>query len=270
MANNIQVKDGLGALQTIATNNPAGVHTPEHIITAVPLDPFGVQADAAVVGDTAGSISAKLRGILKVFGLSLPATLGQKVMASSLPVCFASDQTGLSIGALGDSELHIGQVTKPFAVTSPTLTVTASSAYTQGFCVGGILTFTNAARVALGSGKVISILLLDADQQNASYNLLLFDTTPSHSTFTNGAVALLDPLDFPFLLGAIDITSYISIGTSVSPVAARAFARVSSDIPFVLPSGTSLFGVLLLKNDSVPPTYNSSTSLKLRMWIDQN
>lgn len=266
----ITIKDGNGVLKQIASQNIAGVENPEHIVTQVPLDPFGLQADAKVLGDVAGSLSAKLRGINTALAAQLPASLGQKVMANSLPVCIASDQTGGSIGALSASENHIGQITKPFAVSAPAITITASSAYTQGFCVGGIISFLNAARVADGTGTIISIILIDANQQNADYTLLLFDSNPSSSTFTDGALALLAPGDFGALLGSIDILNYVSIGGNISPSTARSFARIRSDIPFVLPSGTTIYGVLVLKDSSAPPTYHSTSSLSIRMWVDQN
>lgn len=272
MANNITIKDGLGANKVIAAQDDGGVLTPEHIVTELPLDPLGAMADAAIVGDNPGSISGKLRGLNLFLATKMPAALGQAVMADCLPVCFASDQSGLSIGALGASEAHIGQATKPFTVVSPTLAVTSGSGYTQGFCVGGVLNFVNVARIAAGTGRIISIILIDANQQNAEYTLLLFDGNPTHSTFTDGVTGILDPADFGVLLGSIDIpaSAYISTGASISPITARSFAKISSDIPFVLPSGRSVYGVLLLKNNSLSPMYNSTSSLSMRMWIDQN
>lgn len=272
MANNITVKDGLGANQVITTIQTAGVHTPGHNVLSVPADPFGAIADAAVTGDNPGSLSAKLRGMLKVLGLSLPASLGQKVMASSLPVTFASDQTVLPVGGLTASEAHIGQITKPFAVTVPSLVVTQSSPYAQGACVGGVLSLLNCARVASGTGRIISTILTDASlgALAAAYTLLFFDANPTNSTFVDGTQADLNPLDFGKLLGSIDLVDFISIGAGISPTSANCFCRTSSDIPFVLPSGSTIYGVLIIKDTSLSPTYNSTTSLSMRMWVDQN
>jgi hypothetical protein len=270
MANNIIVKDGNGALVTIESLDVGGVQQPGHRILTLPADPMGASADAAVISDNAGSISAKLRGLNKQLAIQFPATLGQKVMAQSLPVTIASDQSGGSIGALSAGENHIGQVTKPFTVTVPTLAITPSSAYPQGYCVGGALEFTNAARIADGTGTIISILLVDANQQNAEYTLLLFDADPTTSNFVDGTLAILDPADFDILLGSVELSTYISIGGTISPASARSFVRVKTDIPFVLASGRSVYGVLVVKDTTHQPTYHSSSSLSMRMWVDQN
>jgi len=63
---------------------------------------IGTTADAAVDTDAAGTISAKLRGLVKLFVNLLsrwPASLGQKALAASLPVVMASDQTPIPVEA---------------------------------------------------------------------------------------------------------------------------------------------------------------------------
>ena len=62
---------------------------------------WGTTADAAVVTDTTGTISGKLRGLVKWAFERMPAALGQTTMAASLPVTIASNQSALSV----DSEL---------------------------------------------------------------------------------------------------------------------------------------------------------------------
>jgi len=57
----------------------------------------GATADAAVITDAAGTMSAKLRGLVKWAFERMPASLGQKAMAASLPVVVASDQTAVPV-----------------------------------------------------------------------------------------------------------------------------------------------------------------------------
>lgn len=57
----------------------------------------GATADAAVVTDVAGTVSGKLRGLVKHAYERMPTSLGQKAMAASLPVVVASDQSNLPI-----------------------------------------------------------------------------------------------------------------------------------------------------------------------------
>lgn len=58
---------------------------------------IGAVADAAVVTDTTGSLSGKLRGLVKWAFERMPASLGQKAMAASLPVVLASDQAAIAV-----------------------------------------------------------------------------------------------------------------------------------------------------------------------------
>ena len=57
----------------------------------------GAIANAAVVTDAAGTISGKLRGLVKWAFERMPASLGQKTKAASLPVTLASDEDAVSI-----------------------------------------------------------------------------------------------------------------------------------------------------------------------------
>lgn len=58
---------------------------------------IGAVADAAIITDTTGSLSAKLRGLVKWAFERMPASLGQKAKAASLPVVIASDQDALAV-----------------------------------------------------------------------------------------------------------------------------------------------------------------------------
>lgn len=83
---------------------------------------LGTTGDAAVSTDANGTISAKLRGII-VNLVSLlarfPATLGQKVMASSFAVTIASDQSAVpvTVSSLPATTTVSVQVTKTVAAT---------------------------------------------------------------------------------------------------------------------------------------------------------
>jgi hypothetical protein len=57
----------------------------------------GNTTDAAVITDTTGTISGKLRGLVKWAFERMPASLGQKAMAASFPVVIASDQSAVPV-----------------------------------------------------------------------------------------------------------------------------------------------------------------------------
>lgn len=57
---------------------------------------LGNTSDAAVTTDTTGTVSGKLRGLVKWAFERMPASLGQKAKAAALPVTLASDEDILS------------------------------------------------------------------------------------------------------------------------------------------------------------------------------
>lgn len=57
----------------------------------------GATTDAAITTDTTGTMSGKLRGMIKWAFERMPASLGQTTMAASLPVAIASDQPAFAV-----------------------------------------------------------------------------------------------------------------------------------------------------------------------------
>lgn len=57
----------------------------------------GSTTDVAITSDAAGTISAKLRGLVKWAYERMPAALGQALMAQSLPVVIATDQARFAV-----------------------------------------------------------------------------------------------------------------------------------------------------------------------------
>lgn len=90
-------------------------------VTRVPADPFGVNADAAVVTDASGSISGKLRGLVKWAFERMPASLGQKTMANSFPVVVASDQSAVPVSGTITANAGSGTFTVDSELTTADL-----------------------------------------------------------------------------------------------------------------------------------------------------
>ena len=59
----------------------------------------GATTDAAITTDTTGTVSGKLRGLVKWAFERMPASLGQKTMTASLPMVLASDQLPLAVAS---------------------------------------------------------------------------------------------------------------------------------------------------------------------------
>lgn len=261
MANNYVAKDGVGTLITLeSSEDTPSVQTPVHHVKTLPTDPLGASADVATSGDSGGTISAKLRALVKWATLAMPASLGQKTMANSLPVVLASDSASIGIGA---SELNLGFINRHLVVLSQVPTITALSAYAVGDCIGGLIAFANAARVAAGSGRILAGLLGDAAMQTPSMQLLLFDANPTSSTFNDKSAAVLDPSDLGKLIGNIPFLNYLTVGL-------RDFSHVESKVAFALASGQTIWGALVLQGENAPPTFATAADITVKLWIEQN
>lgn len=147
-------------------------------------------------------------------------------------------------------------------VTS-TPTVTASSAYTSGNAVGGLLTFSNAARA---SGKPIEIVgarILDKNANstaNSPYELYLFDRTFTADTDKTA----FDPSDSDMancheVLAFATTDAYVTSNNTICRWAASRRA-------VMLLNGTDLFGQLVTRST---PTYGATSDLTVLLTIRQ-
>jgi hypothetical protein len=130
----------------------------------------GATADAAIITDAVGSLSGKLRGLVKWAFERMPATLGQGTMAQSLPVVVASNQSGVPVtnAALG---------TGPDSV---------SYHCTPVDCAAGATTDLVAAP---GEGNMIWVYGLFGMADTAAGTVRLQDSTP---TAISGTMAVSD------------------------------------------------------------------------------
>lgn len=125
----------------------------------------GATTDAAVVTDTNGTLSGKLRGLVKWAFERMPVSLGQKVMTASFPVVIASDQSTLPIsgsvtGTVAVSNFPATQPVSGTVDTKTDLTPSAPSAVSVGVATG-LAVAANANRKGLRlvntSSAVISL-----------------------------------------------------------------------------------------------------------------
>lgn len=146
--------------------------------------------------------------------------------------------------------------------TSVQLTPTVdTSIYAAGDAVGGLLTFTSVARKSGGTGRVTKVVITDASKQSAQLDLVLFNQTFS-ATADQSAFAP-STADLANCIGSINIPA-----ANYSAFSANSAATVQlTDFPFVLASGTSLFGQLVSRGT---PTYTNSSHLKVRIEIEMD
>ena len=81
-----------------------------------------------------------------------------------------------------------------------TPTVTASSAYAAGACVGGLLNFTHDIDSSL-EGILESVSISVKSIQTTAFKLYTFSALPSNSTFTDKVVPAINAADVPLVTG---------------------------------------------------------------------
>lgn len=136
----------------------------------------------------------------------------------------------------------------------------STSAYTAKDNVGGLMTFTGAARTSGGSCRIDAVQVVDQDREMADLDLVLFDRTITVPTDN----AIFDPTDaeLAYCVGWVPIT-----GGHYADFNDNAVASVHPvGIETVL-NGTDLFGVLVAR-ESI--TYTSTADLTVILTILQD
>lgn len=109
--------------------DPHVLHNNIDLITEGASVDIGDKDDAAIITDAVGSLSGKLRGLVKWASERMPASLGQKAMAASLPVVFASDQSSIPTTNSGGVKDNGPQYTPnaPFIMSNADVSATAQN-----------------------------------------------------------------------------------------------------------------------------------------------
>jgi hypothetical protein len=130
--------------------------------------------------------------------------------------------------------------------------------YAAGDAVGGLLTFTGAARYSGGGGIIQSVAILDLDQERAPLELVLFN-----QSFTNSADnAAFDPSDADLanIVAVIPISQWFNFFDNAVGVAANLA------VPFQLAGTANLFGQLVTRGT---PTYTATSDISVILGIIQ-
>jgi len=145
-----------------------------------------------------------------------------------------------------DDGVYVLPVSNVSSISTVTPTITAG-AYTAGWEVGGLMTFTNVVRGT--SGVLQSIWITSKSAQTTPFKLYLFNANPSNSTWTDHAVTTtnINAADVSKLIGVYTLGSFDS-GLGVHTI--YTLDGIAKD--FVLSSGTSLYGVLVCINAFTP------------------
>lgn len=115
---------------------------------------------------------------------------------------------------LNASENHIGEVGGKSDIFNPDALVVTAGAYHANDVIGGLLTLSNAVRVSGGTALLQSLFVLDAANQKAAMEILVFNSNPSASTFTDNAAPVIHADDRAKIIRRISVlaSDYVTIG----------------------------------------------------------
>lgn len=157
-----------------------------------------------------------------------------------------------------DSPLPTGGVQVSIVVTP---TVTASSAYATGNNLGTIQTLTGAVRLSGGTALLQKVVLNFKSAQTAQTDVLIFNASPSGSTFTDKTAVSVATADFDKLVGVVHVADCTSAGT---PTICQATGLALS----VKAVGTAnLYAVAVTRGT---PTFTATTDVSMNLVFIQD
>jgi len=218
----------------------------------------------------AGVIAATTAGPVAPGTAAAQSNLGGLVYNSTAPTFTTGQQGALQGDINGNLKVanqaatpagnnFIGDVGGFTSASAVGPTTTANSAYTAGFCVGGLMTFINAARASgRGTGLVQSVTIADSTGQDAAMDLVLFSTNPINSNFVDHAACNVAPADEGNIIGIVHVTDCAALGTGGGLCQALQLA-----LPYTLGSGnTQMWGVLITRGT---PTYAGANNVFVKI-----
>lgn len=203
----------------------------------------GFLADAAVITDSAGTISGKMRGLVKWAYERMPASLGQKAMAASFPVVIASDQSAVPISA-ATLPLPTGAATEATLATR-----LADATFTGRINTLGQKAMAASTPVVLASDQsVIPVSQSTAAAVQAGWPTIVGGTTPSGTTTWTSATALNTAI-------TIDCRGYSTVAFRCALSATLITPNAVIDIEGSVDGGTTynrIPGLRIYNSDSSP------------------
>lgn len=198
--------------------------------------------------------------ITVLMGGTLPVTMKFRYVEIEPGVYALLHAAELTQGGAALSETNPVPVAGKTAQVSATPTITAG-AYAAGDLVGTKMSFSSAVRSAGGGGMLHTVVIADKGKQDAVLDLVLFDSDPSSTTFTDNDPFDVADDDLTKIIGAVQVLTYTDFADNSVAV------EPAAGVVFKLASGTTLYGALVARTT---PTYTSTSDLTVRLGILQN
>jgi hypothetical protein len=128
---------------------------------------------------------------------------------------------------------HIGKIGRSRTTISLTPAAEATPDYDDGDVIGGKMTLSNLGRVLGGSGSLTSAAVYSKVDIGASIpiRVIVFNANPADSTFTENSAPSIHANDLAKIIGVIDLSQRLDLGTPVVLFAAP------FELVFKLPDG---------------------------------
>lgn len=199
---------------------------------------IGTTTDAAVTTDANGTVSAKLRGLIKLLVDIISVKIDQTTPGTTNRV------------VAGGTVVHV-------AVT-PTIT---AGAYAASDCVGGKITITSAMRTSGGSGIWQSLHIIDKGNQKANLVIQIFNADPTAATLTDNS-PIAHSTDISKVIRTIIVAS-----TDYQTVGGEGFADVNIAQTVAAVGSANLYACVMCV---ATPTYTSTSDLIFDFGFIQN
>lgn len=136
------------------------------------------------------------------------------------------------------------------------------AAYATGNLIGGKISFSTAMREDGATGILQSVTLCSKSALAVDVDLILFDSDPVGTTFTERSAIAVATTDAAKVLAAITLSTRVTIGT---PVVA---SRSSLNIPLKCGSASRIiYGAMIARGAFTPA---STTDLTIRLGVVQD
>ncbi|KKN77959.1 hypothetical protein LCGC14_0355240 [marine sediment metagenome] len=157
------------------------------------------------------------------------------------------------------SHERVGGYTK---IVEATPAVEATPDYSAGDLLGGKIIFANAVRGSgHHSGVVQSVVITDLAKQSINIDVLLFDTEPTNTTFTENGAFDVDDTDILNLVGVALVSDWKAFNDNSMGQA------LNLGIPFDLGTGTTLWAVMVSRGTI---NLGATSDITLRVGILQD
>lgn len=152
-----------------------------------------------------------------------------------------------------------------------------AAAYAANDLVGGKRTFANAVRASGGTGIIRGVTIIDQAANSAAnsvYDLIIFNSDPSGTTFTDNSPLDVADTDMSKVVAVIRVDGAQTSIHEQTGGKVQLFTNVdnnalfkSVEVPYVASGTTSLFAALIARG---APTYAATTDVIVKLQMEQD